>query len=410
MISKLLALTLLSSTATAVLFYPTEEVGEITTPLVQATPPTPSQPIQTSHTVNNEKAKVELVFVLDTTGSMSDLIETAKEKIWSIATTMASAQPAPEIKIGLVAYRDRGDAYVTRVTDLSTDLDSMYATLMEYRAEGGGDHPESVNQAVYDAVHKISWSQGESAYKVIFLVGDAPPHMDYQDEVRYPDTIKAAVSKGIVINAIQAGNNSLTSGEWQQIAQLGNGDFFQVAQSGNAVAIASPYDHQLAQLSAQLDDTRLYYGNAEQKAKKALKMAATKKLNQESSLMSRARRATFNTTASGKANLLGDNELVNDVAEGRVELDEIAVTMLPEPMQTMSPTEQRQVIEELAIERKILKKEIQDLSTKRSDYLKKKVAALGSAKDDTLDSKLFSTLKSQAAAKGMVYESDAPDY
>src|SRR5690554_4878022 len=55
------------------------------------------------------QAKVEVVFVLDTTGSMSGLIDSAKEKIWSIATTMAQANPAPEISIGLVGYRDRGD-------------------------------------------------------------------------------------------------------------------------------------------------------------------------------------------------------------------------------------------------------------------------------------------------------------
>ena len=81
--------------------------------------------------------KIDVVFVLDTTGSMGGLIQTAKEKIWAIASTMASAQPTPELRIGLVAYRDRGDAYVTRVVDLSDDLDSVYATLMDFQADGG---------------------------------------------------------------------------------------------------------------------------------------------------------------------------------------------------------------------------------------------------------------------------------
>ena len=67
----------------------------------------------------NEQSRIDVVFVLDTTGSMGGLIQAAREKIWSIATTMASAQSAPEIRMGLVAYRDRGDAYVTRVVDLS---------------------------------------------------------------------------------------------------------------------------------------------------------------------------------------------------------------------------------------------------------------------------------------------------
>jgi Mg-chelatase subunit ChlD len=139
------------------------------------------------------KPRVEVVFVLDTTASMGGLIQAAKEKIWSIASTMASASQAPEVHMGLVAFRDRGDAYVTRVVDLSPDLDSMYATLMDFRAAGGGDGPESVNQALHDAVHRISWSQDENTYRVVFLVGDAPPHMDYGDDVPYAETVRVPV-------------------------------------------------------------------------------------------------------------------------------------------------------------------------------------------------------------------------
>jgi len=139
---------------------------------------------ESSHGSVQSGQAMEVVFVLDTTGSMSGLIETAKEKIWSIATTLAGAEQAPEIRMGLVAYRDRGDDYVTRVIDLSSDLDTMYGRLMQFAAVGGGDGPESVNQALDDAVHRISWSQDPSSYQVIFLVGDAPPHMDYQGEAQ----------------------------------------------------------------------------------------------------------------------------------------------------------------------------------------------------------------------------------
>ena len=157
---------------------------------------------------------IEVVFALDTTGSMGGLIQAAKEKIWSIATTMSQAQPAPTIKMGLVAYRDRGDDYVTKVVDLSEDLDSVYATLMDFSAGGGGDGPESVNQALYDAVNKVSWSQQADAYRVVFLVGDAAPHMDYQDDVKYPQTLATAKAKGITVNTIQAGNNHDTQLVW----------------------------------------------------------------------------------------------------------------------------------------------------------------------------------------------------
>src|SRR5687767_4184605 len=103
--------------------------------------------------------QVEVVFVLDTTGSMGGLLEGAKKKIWSIASEIARGKPSPRLKIGLVAYRDKGDAYVTKVTDLNEDLDKVYGELLSFRADGGGDGPENVRQAMHDGITKIGWSK-----------------------------------------------------------------------------------------------------------------------------------------------------------------------------------------------------------------------------------------------------------
>ena len=209
--TKLLGIALFTLTLGAVAYYPStrETATVVDVDAVDSTANRSGQPV------------VDLVFVLDTTGSMSGLIQTAKEKIWSIATTMASAQPTPEIRIGLVAYRDRGDAYVTKTVDLSEDLDSVYAALMDFHADGGGDTPESVNAALSQAVHNMSWSQKDQAYQVIFLVGDAPPHMDYPDEQQYPAIVAAAREKGIVVNAIQCGDMPNLAEPWTAIASLG---------------------------------------------------------------------------------------------------------------------------------------------------------------------------------------------
>ena len=134
---KILALTLIIISATGIALFPSLNSAKTITNIE-----TPGS-AQQNH-------RIEVVFVLDTTSSMSGLIQAAKEKIWSIASTMASAQQNPDIKIGLVAFRDRGDTYVTKILNLSTDLDSMYAKLMDFRAQGGGDTPESVNQALHE--------------------------------------------------------------------------------------------------------------------------------------------------------------------------------------------------------------------------------------------------------------------
>lgn len=404
--TKLIALALLSTTATAVALYPK----------YQAIQANNAQPLDmnmlaqsTNDPISNQRPLVEVVFALDTTGSMSGLINAAKEKIWSLATTLASAQPAPVIRIGLVAYRDRGDTYVTRKVDLSDDLDSVYASLMDLRAQGGGDGPESVNQALHEAVQDISWSQDPNAYKVVFLVGDAPPHMDYQDDIKYPQTITTAQKKGIKINAVQCGQNSLTSREWQTIAQLGDGSYLSVEQAGNAVAIATPHDEQLARLSAELDDTRLYYGTIAEKAKSRGKVDASDKLHAASSIESRARRATFNASTSGKDNFLGEGELVDAVSSGRVDIDSIEQKALPQSMQAMAAQEKKALIAEKSKRRKELQDQIKVLTAKRSNYLRQKVEESGGA-EESLDHKIYSVVREQAATKGLHYKSGALDY
>lgn len=404
--TKLIALVFFAATAGTVALYPSDpDAVAVDTPPVDPTQILlpPADPLA------NERPLVEVVFVLDTTGSMGGLIQTAKDKIWSIASTMASARPAPEIRIGLVAYRDRGDAYVTQVVDLSRDIDSIQATLMDFEAAGGGDGPESVNQALREAIHRISWSRDPDAYKVVFLVGDAPPHLDYRDDVQYAESVAIARQRGIAVNAVQCGEDTGTTVHWQRIAQLGGGTYFRVDQAGSAVAIATPFDSKLAELSAKLDETRLYYGTAEEKEAQALKEAATEKLHTGSSVASRARRAAFNATDTGKSNLLGEKELVEDVTSGRVELSAVAPATLPAPLQTLAPEEQQALIAETAERRKTLSEEIQTLAVQRDTYLKQQIAEQGGAKD-SLDHRLYDAIREQAGPKGLRYDGDGPAY
>src|SRR5689334_7597217 len=101
---------------------------------------------------------IEVCFVLDTTGSMGGLIDGAKRKIWSIANSIVAQDKGAHVRFALVPYRDRGDEYITKVFDLSDDLDDVFSKLQSFQAGGGGDTPESVNQALNDAVTRVAWS------------------------------------------------------------------------------------------------------------------------------------------------------------------------------------------------------------------------------------------------------------
>jgi uncharacterized protein YegL len=351
--------------------------------------------------------RVEVVFVLDTTGSMSGLIHAAKEKIWSIASTLAQAQQAPEISMGLVAYRDRGDAYVTQVVDLNRDLDSMYAKLMDFRADGGGDGPEAVNEALEAAIDRMSWSQDQSTYRVVFLVGDAPPHMDYQVDTKYPQVVAAAAAKGIVVNTIQCGSLTDTVAPWRHIASLGHGRYFTVEQAGGAVAIETPFDAQIATLAAELDSTLLYYGSPEQQAAMAAKTNAIDRLNAEASISARARRGAFNASPSGAGNL-GERELVDDVASGRVALDAISPAELPPAVAALPSEARSELLERTAQKREDLKQQIATLAAERDAYIEAQVDASGGA-DASLDQQIYDAVREQAAPLGLEYE-DGPRF
>ena len=400
--SKIIVIGLFVLTAATVAYYPAVRgsVTQVVNPPVQQGV-VPVVPVAVP--------KIEVVFVLDTTGSMSGLIQAAKDKIWSIASTMASAQPAPEIRMGLVAYRDRGDSYVTRVVDLSSDLDSVYASLMEFEANGGGDTPESVNQALADAVHAISWSADPNSYQVVFLVGDAPAHMDYHDDVKYLTTLEEAARRGIVVNTIRCGNDASTEAQWRAIAAATQGAYFSVDQAGSAIALATPYDVQLSRLSADLDDTRLYYGNEEERAEKQAKIAATERFHALASAPVRARRATFNISASGEKNLFGDGDLVGGIASGEVKLDELEVAQLPESLQKLTQTQRQEAVRANSERRDGLIAQIRELSEQRASYLAAEVESIDD-KEASLDHAIFEAVRDQAGKKGLKYSAAGPTY
>ena len=351
------------------------------------------------------KPKVEVCFVLDTTSSMTGLIQGAKDKIWSIANEMVSTKPAPEIKFGLIGYRDRGDEYVTKVYSLSEDIDDIYGKLMAFQAEGGGDTPESVNQALYEAVTKMDWSSSRDVLKIIFLVGDAPPRMDFTDDIKYPEVCQMAMKKDLIINTIQCGNLPETTPVWNEIADKAEGAYAAILQDGGTVAVATPFDAEISSVNSSLAGTVIGYGDEMIQSAVAGKLAVNAAAPAEAS----ADRANYlvKTKAAPAASakvISGAQDLVALVEEGQIELDKVAKEKLPEALQSLSPEAQKAAVEKNLAERKRLNAAMEELVKKRSAFLeeeKKRQASAGKA--DGFDAQVKSMIKQQAAAKGINY-------
>jgi Mg-chelatase subunit ChlD len=346
------------------------------------------------------RPRIDVVFALDTTGSMSGLIEGAKQKIWSVASAMADGRPTPQIRIGLVGYRDRGDDYVTRTTDLTEDIDAVYAHLQAFSAGGGGDNPESVNQALHEAVARMSWSGGNDVYKVVFLVGDAPPHMDYDNDVKYAETVDLARAKGIAINTIQCGTQSDTAQIWREIARRGSGQFVSIRQNGAMVALETPMDEDLARLNAEIAGTVLAYGDADDRAEVERKVAASK----AAAPAVTASRLGYLSKSGGRVNS-GRRDLVDAVKEGSVEADTVAEDALPSEMQAMNAAERRGYVQAKIEERGKIQARIDELSRKRDAYLRAETERLAAeGRGDGFDQQVLKTIRQQAATKGIRYE------
>jgi Mg-chelatase subunit ChlD len=344
------------------------------------------------------KPRIEVCFVLDTTGSMSGLIEGAKQKIWSIANEMVSAKPTPELRFGLVAYRDRGDQYVTKHFDLTNDIDAVYANLQGFRAGGGGDMPESVNQALHEAVTQVSWSASRDVLKIIFLVGDCPPHMDYKDDVKYPDVCQQAAKRDLIINTVQCGNTPQTTPVWQEIAKLAEGSYAAIAQSGGMVAVSTPMDAELSTLNRKLGSTLVAYG-----AEPARRSVAAKQIAAEAAPASVvADRLYFNNKA-GVA-VQGEGELLDSLNNGKVKLAEVKKDQLPADLQKLGESELKAAVDKKQKERAGLQAQIAKLGKEREDYLAKERQRLATAsKTDSFDEKVAETIRAQAARKGIQY-------
>ena len=163
---------------------------------------------------------IDVAFILDTTGSMSEEIASVKATIAKVATGLGEGNV--KVRIGLVEYKDRGDVFVTRVHPFATDAKGFAARVAGITAGGGGDTPESVNEGIHVALTQLDW-QGSSVGRFAFLVGDAPPHLDYPQDFSYAADMKTAAHRGIQVFTIAAsGMDPVGQVVWRQIAQYTN--------------------------------------------------------------------------------------------------------------------------------------------------------------------------------------------
>ncbi|OJH40851.1 vWA domain-containing protein [Cystobacter ferrugineus] len=361
------------------------------------TPPPPAPPRQEA------QPRIDLVFVLDTTGSMSGLIEGAKQKIFSIASRIAQGKPTPRVRVGMVAYRDVGDEYVTRWTDLTDDLDGVFTHLRQLQADGGGDTPEHVGRGLGEAVSKLSWDPGRETMKLIFLVGDAPP-AQREKQWNFQHWVKRAAEQHIVVNTVRCGNDPETQTQWKYAAKLTDGMYESLAQSGGMAAVATPYDAELARVNAELARKTMYAGKKEAREANQARAGQMAELPAEAA----AERIQFlkTTRGRGKGSAAAAVSSAPAPVQGAVDLAAqpealagVAKEELPAELRELDAEGRTAKVKQLAEERKALEEKAAKLAAERDSWRAKNVAD----KQDAFDTNVMKSVKAKAAAHGLSY-------
>jgi hypothetical protein len=145
----------------------------------------------------------EVMFIVDATGSMEDEINYLRKELEDVVSQVNTSKPEMTLNIGSVFYRDTGDEYVSRSSPLSSNPSQALNFMNEQSAKGGGDYPEAVDVALYEAIIKQDWSTSARS-RIAFLMLDAPPHNDAKTLKKVQDAIVVAAAKGIQLIPIAA--------------------------------------------------------------------------------------------------------------------------------------------------------------------------------------------------------------
>jgi hypothetical protein len=213
--------------------------------------------------------------------------------------------------------------------------------------------------------------------------------------VKYPVTCKEACKRGIIINTIQCGNDGECEKYWKEIARKAEGSYVQIAQGGGVVAVATPFDKDLAKINTELVGSAVVYGKAEKRAMLLRRLDEAKTLPAPAA----ADRAGF-AGATGK---VAASDLLEDIKAKKVDLDKVKESDLPPELKKLkTPAERKAYLDKVEKRRTELTRQAADLNKKRQEYIKKELAKKGKGKD-AFDNQVLEMLRKQAKKHAIDY-------
>lgn len=337
---------------------------------------------------------IDLAICLDISGSMDGLINQARQNLWSVVNDLATLQPTPTLRVALLTFgcsthpAERG--WVKVETDFTTDLDTVSQKLFALTTNGGEEY---VGRVVQAALGELTWSPGNDGLKLLFVAGNEAATQD--PLVDFAAQSRAAIARGIVVNSIYCGSPAdELAPAWREVAKLADGQFAAI-EKDDAVVIVTPFDEELAKLSAAMNLTYVPYGAQRE-------VWASNQVAQDSNaagLNVAAAAQRCQTKASGLyANSHWD--LVDACDDAKFKLEDVKKEDLPEALRSMSVAELRAHVAGQKAKREGLRAKAAELGQQRDAFVLAERKKLGDRGTRLFETAVLGSVRLQAEARG----------
>jgi hypothetical protein len=342
--------------------------------------------------VDRPAPSVDVAILLDVSGSMKQLIEATRVALWDLVNDLASAEPAPNLRVALLAYGGTDDGgHVRLETGLTADLDLVAEHLFALESEGQNEY---VGGALKTALEGLDWNHAYDGLRLIFLAGNEPADQD--PEVGYLDMAEFARREEVVVHAIYCGSSDHEHAEtWKQLAEVGGGRFSSIDLRTVKLGAETPFDRELAELGLKLNQTYVPYGEAG--------LERQKKLAKRDERALRVNRAAAAVRAEAKTSRIyaAGWDLVDAVESGTVDLVQLREDELPEELRGLSLDELESHVEAMRLEREALRQRIAELGEQRRRHVREQLESKGLDDSLSLGHAMRESIRAQAAAQGL---------
>ena len=207
--------------------------------------------IKLAGTQSRKILQFDIALVIDTTASMAAAMPAIKRATLSALKRFDALGVKVDFRVGAVAYRDVGEAYLTAMLPMTSVLTQFLTELGTLKGEGGGDTPDALDQGLYVATDKLSWRR--SSAKAVFMITDAPPKPALAGDQDHTVSAIRAAARGIRMHALAlAGHDARATLALRQVAQVACGRFFPLPAATSPKLEKALADAMFSRLQAEL--------------------------------------------------------------------------------------------------------------------------------------------------------------